>query len=104
MDYYIDTNFNELWNVDSGQDHVCVKCRNHICVKFRTEFLIMHVGYSLTALSTMEVECIALSQSMQHSIPLQEICRELQTFVISGKSDPVAFFAHTKVFTLDHIP
>ena len=52
----------------------------------------------------MEVEYIALSQSMQHSIPLQEICRELQTFVISGKSDPVAFFAHTKAFTLDHIP
>ena len=84
-----------------------------ICVKSRTGFLIMFMGCPLTwvsklqtqiALSTMEAEYIALSQSMRELIAIREILREIQTFVISGKNKPVSFRAHAKAFTLDTIP
>ena len=84
-----------------------------ICVKSRTGFLIMFMGCPLTwvsklqtqiALSTMEAEYIALSQSMRELIAIREILREIQTFVIPGKNKPVSFRAHAKAFTLDTIP
>ena len=56
------------------------------------------------ALSTMEIEHIALSQSMRIRIALREILREIRTFVLSGKSKSVAFFVHAKTFTLNPIP
>ena len=66
VDCYVDTDFAGLWNVEPGQDPVCVKSR--------TGYLIMFMGCTLTwvsklqtqiALSTMESEYIALSQSMR---------------------------------------
>ena len=56
------------------------------------------------ALSTMEAEYIALSQSMRDLIAIREVIQEIQTFVIAGKCKSVQFSAHSKAFTLDKIP
>ena len=55
------------------------------------------------ALSTMEVEYIALLQSMRELIAIREVLRELQTFVIAGKQKPVKYRTHAKAFSLDNI-
>ena len=55
------------------------------------------------ALSTMEAEYIALSQSMRDLIAIREIIQEIQTFVIAGKVKPIQYSTHSKTFTLDKI-
>ena len=105
VDCFVDADFARLWNVEPDQDPICVKSR--------TGFLIIFMGCPLTwvsklqtqiALSTMEAEYIALSQSMIELIAIREILREIQTFVISGKNKPIKFLAHAKAFSLDKIP
>ena len=56
------------------------------------------------ALSTMESEYIALSQSMRELIAIREVLKEIQTYVISGKTQKTIFRTHSKAFTLDTIP
>ena len=105
VDCYVDADFAGLWNVEQDQDPLCVKSR--------TGYLIMFMGCPLTwvsklqtqiALSTMEAEYIALSQSMRELIVIREVIQEIQTFVIAGKVKPVQFSTHSKTFTLDKIP
>ena len=105
VDCFVDADFAGLWNVESDQDPLCVKSR--------TGYLIMFMGCPLTwvsklqtqiALSTMEAEYIALSQSMRELIAIREVLREIQTYVISGKSRKTLFRTHSKAFTLEDIP
>ena len=105
VDCYVDADFAGLWSVESDQDPISVKS----C----TGYIIMFVGCPLTwvsklqtqiVLSTMEAECIALSQSMREPIGLREIIRELQTFVISGKTLAPKYRTHSKTFNLEAIP
>ena len=56
------------------------------------------------ALSTMEAEYIALSQSMQELIAAQEILQEIQTFVIHTQGPSATFHAHAKKFKMEPIP
>ena len=105
VDCYVDADFAGLWNVEQDQDPLCVKSR--------AGYLIMFMGCPLTwvsklqtqiALSTMEAEYIALSQSMRDLIAIREVIQEIQTFVIAGKVKPIQFSTHSKTFTLDKIP
>ena len=50
------------------------------------------------ALNTMEVEYIALSQSMRELIAIREVLREIQTYIISGK-----FKKYYLEYTLGHL-
>ena len=52
----------------------------------------------------MEVEYIALSQSMCELIGIIEVIKEIQTFVNSGKTQNPKCFTHSKSFVLDDIP
>lgn len=81
MDCYVDADFAGLWGSEYDQDS--------ICVKFRTGYIIMYQKCPIhwvsrlqtqIALSTMEAEYLALSQSMRDLIPLREILKELQTY------------------------
>ena len=65
LDYYADADFAGLWGQEDDQDPVCVKSR--------TEYVLLFDGCPLLwvsklqteiALSTMEAEYVALSQSM----------------------------------------
>jgi hypothetical protein len=78
IDCYVDADFAGLWSYEHDQ--------NPLCVKSRTGYLITIGGCPLTwcsklqteiALSTMEAEYIALSQSMRELIPLRSLVREM---------------------------
>jgi Reverse transcriptase (RNA-dependent DNA polymerase) len=78
IDCYADADFAGLWKQENDQDPLCVKSR--------TGFLITIGGCPLTwtsklqseiALSTMEAEYIALSQSMRELLPIRELVREM---------------------------
>ena len=94
IDCYVDADFAGLWRQESDQDPLCVKSR--------TGYLITIGGCPLTwtsklqteiALSTMEAEYIALSQSMRELLPLRALVKEMakamafnQTFAIRTHS------------------
>jgi hypothetical protein len=77
-----------------------------ISVKSRTGYVIMYRGAPLLwvskmqtqiALSTMEAEYIALSQSMRDLIPIREVLKEIMTIVFERNHD-VVYHSHSKAF------
>ena len=99
VDCYVDADFAGLWGVEDDQ--------NPICVKSRTGYLIMFMGCPLQwvsklqtqiALSTMEAEYIALSQSMRDLIGIREIIREIKNYVFLGNMNNPVIRAHSKTF------
>ena len=75
VDCYVDADFGGLFSVEDKQDPVCVKLRTGYVITYRGAPL-MWVSKMQTqvALSTMEAEYIALSQSMRDLIPIRELC------------------------------
>ena len=78
-DWYIDSDFTGLWNVEPDQDLTYVKPR--------TDFLLVYGIYFSTWVSslqtqmdlfTMESDYIALLQSMKDIIGMREILRGIQ--------------------------
>ena len=78
MDCYVDADFAGLWSFEGDQDPVCVKSR--------TGYVLMLGGCPLIfksklqteiALSTLEAEYIALSQSMRELLPLRNLLQEV---------------------------
>jgi hypothetical protein len=83
VDCYVDADFAGLFSVEDGQAPVSVKSR--------TGYVIMYSGVPVLwvskmqtqiALSTMEAEYIALSQSMRDLIPIQEMLKDIKRFMI----------------------
>ena len=52
----------------------------------------------------MEEEYISLSHSMRELIGIIEVIKEIQTFVIYGKTQNPKYCTHSKAFVLDDIP
>jgi hypothetical protein len=97
VDCYVDADFAGLWLQEDHQDPLCVKSR--------TGFLISIGGCPLTwtsklqtevALSTMEAEYIALSQSMRELLPIRELVREMSTTM--GYKKEFEIRTHSKIF------
>ena len=59
---------------------------------------------SKISLSTMEAEYISLSQYMSEIIGIRKVIKEIQNFVISGKTQNQKYCPHSKAFFLDSIP
>jgi hypothetical protein len=75
-------------------------------VKYRTGYIILYRGclllwvsklQSLIALSTMEAEYVALSQSMRDLIPVRELLKELMA-VVFDVPDTIQYRTHSKAF------
>ena len=73
----------------------------------------MFMGFLLTwfsklqykiSLRTTEEEYIELSQSIYSLIGVREVIKEIQTFVISGKTQNPKYCTHSEAFVLDDIP
>jgi Reverse transcriptase (RNA-dependent DNA polymerase) len=97
VDCYVDADFAGLWLQEDQQDPLSVKSR--------TGYLISIGGCPLTwtsklqtevALSTMEAEYIALSQSMRELLPIRELVREMSTTM--GYKKEFEIRTHSKVF------
>jgi len=80
LDCYVDADFAGLWSYEDDQDPVCVRSRTgyvmtlggcpiHWVSKLQTEI----------ALSTVEAEYIALSQSMRELLPMHRMFTQLST-------------------------
>ncbi len=105
IDCYVDADFAGLWKAEDDQDPLCVKSR--------TGFLITFMGSPLhwvsklqsqIALSTMEAEYIALSQSMREIIGFREILKELYTHTFDDPTGYKALTFNTVSKTFGQIP
>jgi hypothetical protein len=98
VDCYVDSDFAGLWNQEDDQDPVSTRSRTGYFLTFGGCPLLW--GSKLqteTALSTMEAEYIALSQSMRELIPIREIILEMQKIVFGGRTVLVCR-SHSKIY------
>ena len=100
VDCYVDADFAGLWGVEHDQDPVSVKSRTGYLIKFMgCPLLWVSKLQTQIALSTMESEYIALSQSMRDLISIREILKEVQKHVLAQDSDDVSYRTHSKAFS-----
>jgi hypothetical protein len=96
---YVDADFAGLFSVEDGQAPVSVKSR--------TRYVIMYSGVTVLwvskmqtqiALSTMDDEYIALSQSMRNLIPIREITKDIKHFMLMEEGYTPKCTTHSKAF------
>jgi hypothetical protein len=94
VDCYVDADFAGNFAVENPT--------NPASVKSRTGYILLYRGSPLLwvtqiALSTMEAEYVALSQSMRDLIPVRELLREVMTRVFESP-DNIQYRTHSKAF------
>jgi hypothetical protein len=89
IDCHVDLDFAGLFGVEDGLKPICAKSRTGYVIKF-CDVPIIWVSKMQTqiALSTMEAEYIALSQSMRDFIPIREILKEIMLEVLDKTFKP----------------
>ena len=101
VDCYVDSDFAGLWKAEDDQNPLCVKSRTGFLIKFM-DCPLHWVSklQSQIALSTMEAEYIALSQSMRELIGFREILKEIYTHVLKDIQayDSLTFNTVSKTF------
>jgi hypothetical protein len=81
-DCHFDADFASLFSVEDGQNPVSVKSRTGYVISFcGVPLLWVSKLQTLIALSTMEAEYVALSQSMRDLIPIRETLKEMMRVV-----------------------
>jgi hypothetical protein len=93
IDCHVDSNFAGLFGVEDGLKPICDKSLTGYAIKF-CDVPILWVSKMETqiALSTLEAEYIALSQSMRDLIPVREILKQIMLVVfekVSHQSVPL---------------
>ena len=98
VDCYVDADFGGLFSVEDKQDPISVKSRTGYVILYRgAPLLWVSKMQTQIALSTMEAEYIALSQSMCDLIPIREVLKEIMTVVFDRKAD-IVYHSHSKAF------
>ena len=98
VDCYVDADFGGLFSVEDKQDPVSVKSRTGYVILYRgAPLLWVSKMQTQIALSTMEAEYIALSQSMRDLIPIREVLKEIMT-VVFERTATIAYHSHSKAF------
>ena len=97
VDCYVDADFAGLYNIEDSQDPISAKSRTgYILMLSKCPLLWVSKLQTEIALSTMEAEYIALSQSMRDLIPIRRlvnaVCNALKCDIVH---DPKM---HSKVF------
>jgi hypothetical protein len=100
IDCFVDSDFAGLWRQEDDQDPVCVKSR--------TGYVLMLAGCPLLwvsklqteiALSTMESEYIALSQSMRDVIPMRQVTQDvIGSLVPASRGSRVEVLTRSTIF------
>lgn len=87
LEAFEDTDFAGLWNEKDPQDPTCVKSRTGYLIQLRGSPVVWFSKLqTLVAVSTMEVEYVALSMCMQELNPLRRLLKELQGVLHSESS------------------
>jgi hypothetical protein len=98
VDCHVDSDFGGLFSVEDKQNPVCVKSRSGYVITYRDAPLMwVSKMQSQVALSTMEAEYIALSQSMRDLIPIREVLKEIMTQVFELEPK-ITYHSHSKAF------
>jgi hypothetical protein len=100
VDCYVDADFAGLWGIEPDQDPVSVKSRSGYLITFMNcPLLWVSKLQSQIALSTMESEYIALSQSMRDLIAIREVLKEIYAIVLDDSKTQLTYRTHSKAFT-----
>jgi hypothetical protein len=98
VDCYVDSDFAGAFAVEHSQDPASVKSRTGYIIMYRgVPLLWVSKMQTQVALSTMEAEYIALSQSMRDLIPIRQILHEIMT-VVFNKPSTIVYHSHSKAF------
>ena len=98
VDCYVDSDFAGMFAVENSQDPVSVKSRTGYVILYRgSPLLWVSKLQTQIALSTMEAEYVALSQSMRDLIPIRQILQEIMQTVFRAQPT-IAYHAHSKAF------
>ena len=82
VDCYVDSDFAGAFAVENSQDPISVKSRTGYVIMYRgSPLLWVSKMQTQVALSTMEAEYVALSQSMRDLIPVRQILEEIMMIV-----------------------
>ena len=99
VDCYVDADFAGLFSVEDKQDPISVKSRTGYVIMYRgTPLHWVSKMQTQIALSTMEAEYIALSQSMRDLIPIREVLKEIMEMVFQ-REPTITYHSHAKAFT-----
>jgi hypothetical protein len=99
IDCHVDADFAGLFGVEDGQDIVSVKSRTGYVIFFcGVPLLWVSKLQSLIALSTMEAEYVALSQSMRDLIPIRETLKEIMKIVFGVEGHAPKCSTYSKAF------
>jgi hypothetical protein len=99
VDCYVDADFAGLYSTENSQDPLSVKSRTGYVIMYRgAPLLWVSKLQTQIALSTMEAEYIALSQSMRDLIPIREILKEIMTIVFKREAT-IKYSSHSKAFS-----
>ena len=98
VDCNVDADFGGLFSVEDKQDPVSVKSSTGYVITYCSAPLMWASKMQTkVALSTMEAEYIALSQSMRNLILIREVLKEIMT--IAFNTEPkITYHSHSKVF------
>jgi hypothetical protein len=98
VDCYVDANFAGLFSTEDKQDPTSVKSQTGYMILFQgAPLLWVSKMQTQIALSTMEAEYIALSQSMRDLIPIREVLKEIMTIVFNQAAD-ITYHKHSTLF------
>jgi hypothetical protein len=97
LDCYVDADFAGLWKSENTQDAICVKSRTgYVLTLAGCPLMWVSKLQTEIALSTMEAEYVALSQSMRDLLPMRNLLSEIaEVLLISGLTTPIT---HSTVF------
>ena len=97
IDCYVDADFAGLYGVDDSQEKVSVKSRTgYVLLLADCPLLWVSKLQTEIALSTMEAEYIALSQSVKDLIPLRRLLRLICDTVLT--TDRFKATMHSSIF------
>ena len=97
LDCYVDADFAGLWRHEDDQDPVCVKSRSGFVMTLgNCPFIWASKLQTEIALSTLEAEYIALSNSMREVIPMRRLLEEIGEKLNLSFCKPTMI--HSKVF------
>jgi hypothetical protein len=98
VDCYVDSGFGGLYAVEDKQDPLSVKSHTgYVIMYWDSPLMWVSKMQTQIALSTMEAEYIALSQSMRDLIPNREVLKELMLIVFE-KQPQITYHSHSKAY------
>jgi hypothetical protein len=98
VDCYVDADFAGLFSTENRQDPTSMTSQTGYMILFQgAPLLWVSKMQTQIALSTMEAEYIALSQSMRDLFPIREVLKDIMSIVFNHTAN-IAYHSHSAAF------